>query len=30
MEEKNDKGKLSKAIFNGKENMKIKNLRIKK
>ena len=30
MEEKNDKGKLSNAIFNGKENMKIKNLRIKK
>ena len=30
MEEKNDKGKLNKAIFNGKENMKIKNLRIKK
>ena len=30
MEEKNDKGKLSNAVFNGKENMKIKNLRIKK
>ena len=30
MEEKNDKGKLSNAVFNGKENVKIKNLRIKK
>ena len=30
MEEKNDKGKLSNAFFNGKENVKIKNLRIKK
>ena len=29
-EEKNDKGKLSNAVFNGKENVKIKNLRIKK
>ena len=30
MEEKNDKGKLTNAVFNGKENVKIKNLRIKK
>ena len=30
MEEKNDKGKLSNAVFNGKDNVKIKNLRIKK
>ena len=30
MEEKNDKGKFNNAVFNGKENVKIKNLRIKK
>ena len=30
MEEKNDKGKLSNAVFKGKDNVKIKNLRIKK